>query len=103
MAKQIETKNRAMQKIVKATSIEGRKYVETQGSQVRRMTARELDDKRVRGLCYRCNSKWSPGHKCAEKKLFIIEYNNEEEDEEILEEEHYYLFIIFFIIIFYYK
>ena len=69
-------------------SIEGRKHVDTQGSQVRRMTARELDDKRVRGLCYRCNNKWSPGHKCAEKKLFIIEDNNEEEDEEILEEEH---------------
>ena len=52
------------------------------------MTAQELDDKRVKGLCYRCNSKWSPGHKCAEKKLFIIEDNNEEDDEEILEEEH---------------
>ena len=81
MAKQIEAKNRAIRKTVGATSIEGRKHVDTQGSQVRRMTARELDDKRVRGLCYMCNSKWSLGNKCAEKKLFIIEDNNEEEAE----------------------
>lgn len=32
MAKQIEAKNRAMRKIVGATSIEGRKHVDTQGS-----------------------------------------------------------------------
>ena len=63
MAKQIEAKTKAMRKIVGATSIEGRKHVDTQGPQVRRMTARELDDKRVKGLCYRCNSKWSPIHK----------------------------------------
>jgi len=88
MAKQIEAKNRAMRKIVGAMSIEGRKHVDTQGSQVQRMIARELYEKRVRGLFYKCNNKWSLGHKCAEKKLFIIEDNNEEEDEEILEEEH---------------
>lgn len=50
------------------------------------MTTRELDEKRVKDLCYRCNSKWSSGHKCTENNLFIIEDNNEEEEEETPEE-----------------
>jgi len=37
-----------------------------------------------KGFCYNCDSKYTKGHKYAEKKLFYIEYEEEEEkDQEI--------------------
>ena len=35
--------------------------------------------KKEKGLCYNCDSKCTKGHKCAQKKLFYIEYEEEEE------------------------
>jgi len=50
-----------------------------------RLTPQQLEEKRAKGLCYSCDSKYTKGHKCAEKKLFYIEY--EEEDQETSKEE----------------
>lgn len=36
-------------------------------------------ERRKRGLCYSCDSKWHQGHVCATPKLFFIERINEEE------------------------
>ena len=33
-------------------------------------------------LCYSCDSKYTKGHKCAEKKLFYIDCEEEEENEQ---------------------
>ena len=44
-----------------------------------RVTPQQLEEKREKGLCYNCDSKCTKGHKCAEKKLFYIEYEEEEE------------------------
>ena len=53
-------------------------------SQPTRVTPQQLEEKREKGLCYNCDSKCTKGHKCAEKKLFYIEYEEEEEkDQEI--------------------
>lgn len=41
-----------------------------------------LDQKRAMGLCFRCNEKWSQGHKCQNRKLNAI--RSDEEEEEIL-------------------
>ena len=35
-----------------------------------RLTPQKLEEKRAKGLCYSCDSKYTKGHKCAEKKLF---------------------------------
>jgi hypothetical protein len=43
---------------------------------VRRMSPIELKEHRDRGLCYNCNDKFVPGHRC--KKLFVIEACMEE-------------------------
>lgn len=58
----------------------------------RRLTPAEMDDKRAKGLCYFCDEKFLPGHKCkAKRHLFSIEIKEEmfpwEEDEEQIEEE----------------
>eukprot|EP00253_Pinus_taeda_P006560 PITA_06560 len=47
-----------------------------------RLTAQQLEEKREKGLCYSCDSKYTKGHKCAEKKLFYIDCEEEEEKEQ---------------------
>ena len=47
-----------------------------------RLTPQQLEDKRAKGLCYSCDSKYTKGHKCAEKKLFYIDCEEEEENEQ---------------------
>ena len=46
-----------------------------------RLTPQQLDERREKGLCFNCDSKYSKGHKCGEKKLFYIDYEEEEEKE----------------------
>lgn len=43
-----------------------------------RMSLAELNERREKGLCYNCNEKFAPGHRC--KKLFLIEACTAEED-----------------------
>ena len=50
-------------------------------SQPTRLTPQQLEEKRAKGLCYSCDSKYTKGHKCAEKKLFYIDCEEEEEKE----------------------
>lgn len=47
---------------------------------VRKMTPAELSERRKRGLCFHCNNKYNPGHKCA--KLFHIKACWEDYDED---------------------
>ncbi|KAA8542515.1 hypothetical protein F0562_023667 [Nyssa sinensis] len=49
---------------------------------VRRMSPTELQERRAKGLCYNCNEKFVPGHRC--KKLFLIEACHEEEDGDVI-------------------
>eukprot|EP00253_Pinus_taeda_P028955 PITA_28955 len=47
-----------------------------------RLTPQQLEEKRAKGLCYSCDSKYTKGHKCPEKKLFYINCEEEEENEQ---------------------
>lgn len=46
---------------------------------IKRLSPAELADRRAKGLCFNCDEKFSPGHRC--KKLFLIEGIYEEEDQ----------------------
>ena len=48
-------------------------------SQPKRLTTQEMTETREKCLCFNCDSKYSKGHKCGEKKLFYIDYEEEEE------------------------
>lgn len=52
------------------------------GDGVRRLTEKELQDKRDRGVCYRCDDKWGPGHRCEKKELSVLLIDEEDEEEE---------------------
>jgi hypothetical protein len=41
-----------------------------------------MEDRRRRGLCYLCDSKWTRGHLCSVSKFFLIEAVQKEEEEE---------------------
>ena len=48
-----------------------------------RLTPQQLEERREKGPCFNCDSKYSKRHKCGEKKLFYIDYEGEEaEDKE---------------------
>jgi hypothetical protein len=38
---------------------------------IKRLTPEELNERQEKGLCFKCNDKYGPGHRC--KKLFMIE------------------------------
>ena len=50
--------------------------------QLTRLTPQKLEEKRAKGLSYSCDSKYTKGHKCDEKKLFYIDCEEEEENEQ---------------------
>jgi hypothetical protein len=51
----------------------------------RRLNTAEMQDRRARGLCFNCEEKFVPGHRC--KKLFVIEgiYDTDEEEGDPIE------------------
>ena len=52
-----------------------------------RLEPQQMEEKRAKGLCYSCDSKYTKGHKCAEKKLFYIDCEDEEENEKEISKE----------------
>ncbi|KAL4611211.1 hypothetical protein ACB092_08G107100 [Castanea dentata] len=40
---------------------------------IKRITPAQMDERRKKGLCYNCDEKWRPGHKCKNVKLFLLE------------------------------
>lgn len=43
----------------------------SKGPVVKRLTPAELQERRNRGLCFNCDERFTPGHRC--KKLFLLE------------------------------
>ena len=69
----------------------------TQTLKIQKVSPAEMAERRKQGLCYYCDEKYSPGHKCKEPKFFQIDatdYSSSEEEppleepEEIEEDNH---------------
>lgn len=43
------------------------------------MTDKELQNKREKGLCFRCDDKWSLGHRCRRRELSVLLVHGEDE------------------------
>eukprot|EP00253_Pinus_taeda_P027778 PITA_27778 len=62
----------------------------TQTLKVQKVSLVEMAERRKQGLCYYCDEKYSPGHKCKEPIFFQIDathYNSSEEDLPLEEHE----------------
>lgn len=51
------------------------------GSQtsVKKLSWEEMQKRRVQGLCFNCNERFTPGHRCAVPHVFIIEADLDDE------------------------
>lgn len=54
------------------------------GGEVQRLSDKELQEKRFKGLCFRCDDKWSIGHRCKIRELSVLLM--EDDDKEYTEE-----------------
>lgn len=59
------------------TSVNMSRYSGSTGStkslgEVRRLTDKELQEKRAKGLCFRCDDKWAIGYRCRKRELSVI-------------------------------
>lgn len=50
---------------------------------VKRLSEKELQSKREKGECFRCDEKWSLGHRCKKKELSVILM----QDDEVMDDE----------------
>ena len=39
---------------------------------IKRLSPAQVEERRRKGLCYNCDDKWSPEHKCKGAKLFFV-------------------------------
>ena len=51
----------------------------------KKLTKSEIWSKRAKGLCFHCDEKFSPGHRCKDRKLQVLIVCDEDED--VAEEE----------------
>lgn len=52
--------------------------------EIRRLTERELQQKKQKGICFRCDDKWSIGHRCKKRELSVL-LTQDEECEDVIE------------------
>ena len=53
----------------------------------KRLTESEIQAKRAKGLCFRCDEKFSPGHRCKDRTLQVLTVSDEEFEREAEEPE----------------
>lgn len=49
--------------------------------ELRRLSEKELQKKREKELCFRCDDKWSAGHRCRRRRELSVLLTCEEEDD----------------------
>lgn len=54
-------------------------------SPMKRLTWDEMQRKRAQGLCFNCEDKFTPGHRCKGPQLLLLEGSNESSDDEATE------------------
>ncbi|KAK2983097.1 hypothetical protein RJ640_009836 [Escallonia rubra] len=83
LARLYEARNQHIKKIATSETKKPTNYRFNSSSSslpVKRLTPAELSERRAKGLCFNCNEKFGPGHRC--KKLFLIEGGWSEDEEE---------------------
>jgi hypothetical protein len=49
---------------------------------IQKLTRAEMAERQLKGLCYNCDEKYFPGHKCKEQKLFMAISEDIQEDDD---------------------
>ena len=43
------------------------------GIPIKRISLAQMEERKKNGLCYNCDEKWGPGHKCKNDMLFLLD------------------------------
>jgi hypothetical protein len=79
----VESKNMAMStRRTNPNIYRENNYPSSKTPQPTRLIPQQLEEIKEKGLFFNCESKYSKGHKCGEKKLFYIDCEEEEEQEQ---------------------
>jgi hypothetical protein len=82
VARNVESKNMAMAtRRTNPNNYRENNAPSSKTPQPTRLTPQQLEERKEKGLFFNCDSKYSKGHKCGEKKLFYIDCEEEEEQE----------------------
>lgn len=54
---------------------------------VRKELPKELEEKKAKGLCFKCNEKYTRGHQCKKKQLYALDGEQEDQELEQLQDE----------------
>ena len=49
------------------------------------LTPKQMEEKRLKNQCFWCEEKFSPGHRCKNRQLYMLTV--QEDDEEVREEK----------------
>jgi hypothetical protein len=83
VARNVESKNMAMAtRRINPNSYRENNAPSFKTHQLTRLTPQQLEERKEKGLFFNCDSKYSKGHKCGQKKLFYIDCEEEEEQEQ---------------------
>jgi hypothetical protein len=83
VARNVESKNMAMATRRTNPNIYRENNVSSSKTpQLAILTPQQLEERKEKGLCFNCDSKYSKEHKCGENKLFYIDCEEEEEEEQ---------------------
>ena len=52
------------------------------GTDFKRLTQSEMQARRDKGLCYNCDERFAPGHRCKKQQVFLLETLTEPKEEE---------------------
>lgn len=50
---------------------------------IKRLSWEELQKRREKGLCFNCDERFTPGHKCSTRQAFLVEPASSDEDNEL--------------------
>jgi hypothetical protein len=83
VARNVESKNMAMtSRRTNPNIYKENNAPSSKTPQPTRLTPQQLEETKEKDLFFNCDSKYSKGHKCGEKKLFYIDCEEEEEQEQ---------------------
>ena len=51
----------------------------------KRELPKELEENKAKDLCFKCNEKYTGGHQCKKKQLYVIDVDDGEQEESVQE------------------
>ena len=51
------------------------------------LTPKQMEEKRLKNLCFWCDERFTPGHRCKNRQLYMITVHDDEEEGDSIHED----------------